>query len=263
MFMSTFGYLQRLYEMAECGHGSYAPPLIYCLLVIYNQVSNMINTQLLYFNVYAVMEGTMHHACLIQMHLLHSFSSWFAEYRHRTMESWLQLLFRSGHIGPFLNSFLEKQSSLSLSSFLFLILFFKTRFLSVQLWDLALALQTRLALNSQRSTCLCLLSARIKGVRHHRPGKFVLHCYKYCTKSDDLSSPESRREEQTPANCPLSQKHHGICTVSFFKLPLMSERTTGKAAHTTQSTTVHCSPVAVELNLIGDTRNFQGPEGLA
>lgn len=42
----------------------------------------------------------------------------------------------------------------------------------------------------------------------------------------------------------------------------MSERTAGKVAHTTQSTTVHCSPVAVELNLIGDTRNFQGPEGL-
>ena len=33
---------------------------------------------------------------------------------------------------------------------------------------LELALQTRLASNSQRSTCHCLLSARIKGVRHHR-----------------------------------------------------------------------------------------------
>jgi len=33
-------------------------------------------------------------------------------------------------------------------------------------WDTVL-LCTRLAFNSQRSTCLCLPSARIKGVRHH------------------------------------------------------------------------------------------------
>ena len=34
---------------------------------------------------------------------------------------------------------------------------------------LELTLQTRLALNSQRSTCLCLLSAGIKGMHHHYP----------------------------------------------------------------------------------------------
>ncbi|XP_052581469.1 GDNF family receptor alpha-4 isoform X7 [Peromyscus californicus insignis] len=34
---------------------------------------------------------------------------------------------------------------------------------------LELALETRLASNSQRSACLCLPSAGIKGVRHHRP----------------------------------------------------------------------------------------------
>ena len=32
---------------------------------------------------------------------------------------------------------------------------------------LLLTMQTRLVLNSQRSACLCLLSAGIKGVRHH------------------------------------------------------------------------------------------------
>jgi hypothetical protein len=32
---------------------------------------------------------------------------------------------------------------------------------------LELALQTRLHLNSQRSFCLCLLSAGIKGMHHH------------------------------------------------------------------------------------------------
>ena len=47
--------------------------------------------------------------------------------------------------------------------------FFKTGFLCVTLAILELALQTRLALKLQRSTSLCLSSARIKGVHHHHP----------------------------------------------------------------------------------------------
>ncbi|XP_052589853.1 mitochondrial import inner membrane translocase subunit Tim23 isoform X2 [Peromyscus californicus insignis] len=39
---------------------------------------------------------------------------------------------------------------------------------------LELALETRLASNSQRSAWLCLPSAGIKGVRHHRPANCVL-----------------------------------------------------------------------------------------
>ena len=45
---------------------------------------------------------------------------------------------------------------------IYLFQFFETGFPCV----LELTLQTRLALNSQRSICLCLLSARIKGVHH-------------------------------------------------------------------------------------------------
>ena len=42
---------------------------------------------------------------------------------------------------------------------------------SLQLWSLTWnqLLQTRMASNSQRSACRCLLSAGIKDVRHHRP----------------------------------------------------------------------------------------------
>ena len=52
----------------------------------------------------------------------------------------------------------------------FFLLFSKARFLCVTtLVVLELALQTRLVLNSQRTACLCLLSAGIKGVHHYRP----------------------------------------------------------------------------------------------
>lgn len=46
--------------------------------------------------------------------------------------------------------------------------FFETEFLCVALEPvLELALKTRLALNSQRAACLCLLSARTKSMHHH------------------------------------------------------------------------------------------------
>jgi hypothetical protein len=32
---------------------------------------------------------------------------------------------------------------------------------------------TRLTLNSQRSTCLCLPSAGVKGMCHHRPAEII------------------------------------------------------------------------------------------
>lgn len=44
---------------------------------------------------------------------------------------------------------------------------FETESLFVALVILVLAVWTRLASDSERSSCLCLLSARIKGVRHH------------------------------------------------------------------------------------------------
>jgi hypothetical protein len=46
------------------------------------------------------------------------------------------------------------------------LVFFETGFLSVDLAVPELTLKTRLA--TQRSTCLCLLSARIKGMCHHQ-----------------------------------------------------------------------------------------------
>lgn len=49
------------------------------------------------------------------------------------------------------------------------VLFFETAFLYVALGVLEFSLWTRLALNSQRSPCHCLLSARIKGA-HTTPG---------------------------------------------------------------------------------------------
>jgi hypothetical protein len=59
--------------------------------------------------------------------------------------------------------------------------FFGTRLLCVALAVLELALQSRLASNSQRSSCLCLLSARIKGVHHHHLAfKWVLKRSYYC-----------------------------------------------------------------------------------
>jgi hypothetical protein len=62
--------------------------------------------------------------------------------------------------------------SLSLIFFLSFFLSLKTEFLYVAL---VVPLYTRLALNSQRSACLCLLSARIKDVYHHtRPHLYFL-----------------------------------------------------------------------------------------
>ena len=46
-------------------------------------------------------------------------------------------------------------------------LFFETGFLCISMAFLELALLNRLALNSQKSFCLCLQSAGIKGVCHH------------------------------------------------------------------------------------------------
>ena len=62
-----------------------------------------------------------------------------------------------------------------IGNFLFVCLFSKTGFLCVALEPvLELALWTKLASNSHRSACLCLLSTGIKGVRHHSPdmGKY-------------------------------------------------------------------------------------------
>ena len=50
--------------------------------------------------------------------------------------------------------------------FLFIYLFFESGFLCVALAVLELTLQTRLALNSERSSCFYLF-ARIKSVHHH------------------------------------------------------------------------------------------------
>ena len=50
--------------------------------------------------------------------------------------------------------------------------FFITEFLCVALAVLELSLQSRLTLNSQKSSCLCLTSAGIKGMHHHQPA----HC---------------------------------------------------------------------------------------
>ena len=60
--------------------------------------------------------------------------------------------------------------------------FFHTGFLCVTiLAALRVALQTRLALNSQRPACPCLLGARIKDVRHHRPATYVVVFNQYVT----------------------------------------------------------------------------------
>lgn len=53
------------------------------------------------------------------------------------------------------------------SFFLFHLFVFKTEYLCVVLTALELALYTRLVSNSQRSTCLSLPSAGIKGMCHH------------------------------------------------------------------------------------------------
>lgn len=50
---------------------------------------------------------------------------------------------------------------------IFLLLFFKAGVLCVFLVALELTLNIRLALNSERSTCLCLPSAVVKGISHH------------------------------------------------------------------------------------------------
>jgi hypothetical protein len=46
---------------------------------------------------------------------------------------------------------------------------FKTEFLCVVLAAVKLALKTRVASNSERSSCFCLLIVVIKGVSHHCP----------------------------------------------------------------------------------------------
>lgn len=48
-----------------------------------------------------------------------------------------------------------------------------SQFLYVDLTVLAFAVQTRLALNWQRSICLCLHGVRIKGMHHHSCPQFV------------------------------------------------------------------------------------------
>ena len=73
-----------------------------------------------------------------------------------------------------------------------LVFFFKTRFLYVALEPvLELALQIRLASNSQRSTCFCLSSAGIKGVRHlGKHPSLVLISSSFQKVSQLLSTPE-------------------------------------------------------------------------
>ena len=48
--------------------------------------------------------------------------------------------------------------------YVFVVLFFKNRVLLLALTGLELAMQTRLALNSQRSASYCLLNAEIRGM---------------------------------------------------------------------------------------------------
>lgn len=56
--------------------------------------------------------------------------------------------------------------------FFFICFWFLRQFISVALAVLEPALKTRLASNSQRSTCLCLLNAGIKGLCHHYLANF-------------------------------------------------------------------------------------------
>ena len=53
----------------------------------------------------------------------------------------------------------------------FCLFVFETGLHCIALGVLELTLWTRVALNSQRSTCLCLLSVVIKGVHHHTAAK--------------------------------------------------------------------------------------------
>jgi hypothetical protein len=53
-----------------------------------------------------------------------------------------------------------------------LVSFFQTGFHYEALTVLELDVKTKLALNSERSACLCLLSPGIKGVHHHYPAFF-------------------------------------------------------------------------------------------
>lgn len=59
--------------------------------------------------------------------------------------------------------------------------FLKTGLLCVALAVLKLALWTRLALNSPRSICLCLVSAGIKGRPHHHLSSLHLFLFDYQT----------------------------------------------------------------------------------
>jgi hypothetical protein len=62
---------------------------------------------------------------------------------------------------------------------------------SVALANLKLTLYTRPALNSQRSACLCLLSAGIRSVHHHLPA-LSFYCLK--KKKKGTKSKEGRHE---------------------------------------------------------------------
>ena len=61
---------------------------------------------------------------------------------------------------------------------------FQTRFLCVAMAGLELALQPRVALNSQRSPCVSLLSAGIKGVHHHHHPAFLYYLSPQCLNTN-------------------------------------------------------------------------------
>ena len=73
------------------------------------------------------------------------------------------------------------------SVFVGLFWFFEIGFLWIALTALELILWTRLALNSQRSACLCCPSAGIKGVLHHLLDFVVLSQNHVSRDSEKLS----------------------------------------------------------------------------
>ena len=93
-----------------------------------------------------------------------------------------------------------------------------TRFLCVALVPvLEPTLWTRLALNSQRTICLCLPSAGIKGLYHHRqtPVSYLKHCKKIFWCQFDVSTVTALVIVQVSFDSTLSTT--GPCDTVLFK----------------------------------------------
>jgi hypothetical protein len=91
-------------------------------------------------------------------------------------------------------------SSLSSVLFCFVLFYFDTRFLCV-----VLAILNFLWPLTQRFTCLCLLSAGIKGMRHHHLSKtlFLLLCTYVCAHGGQKGEPYSLGTEFYIGDCEL------------------------------------------------------------